>query len=545
MQKLDNLQLNWLYPLKRKILIGILGILTLSIIATMLVIALFLRSNLINDSKIKTQELSNAIKSSLSSLMLKRDPDMILDTVKNIGNSNNSIVKAFIINKTGRIAYSSDQREIGKVLDRYTEPSCRGCHKKLDIAPPETTLIMNIDGVRVHRNVRVIYNESACYGCHSKSDRINGKLIIDRSLKKTYSFIASIEIIIFASGLVCLVLLIPFLSNLLSRGLDQYILKIVNQNSELSLLYVMIERLSKTIDFEELKHIVVDIVNETLDSEQINLIFPRGKREFSSTTWTKGVGKATRKRVDKDDPLLPIINEWLDGKLTEGKVSDAGKDVIMPIIKSNTRLALIIARKEANSFDPLRLGLVKTMCSHIAVAFENAMLYDMAITDELTRLYAPRHFKYIIDKKFLDFEKYGEKITLLMLDIDNFKKINDTYGHMAGDSVLREVARLIQYSVRDGDLAFRYGGEEFAVILPSTDAAGGTYVAERIRGSIETALFEAGEHNLKVTISIGVSTCPDNAQTIRDLIMAADKALYTAKQTGKNRVVVGESKPSF
>ena len=177
-----------------------------------------LRSSLLNDSKSKTQELSNAIQSSLGSLMLMRAPDMIQGTIENIGKNNHSLIKAFILDKTGRIAYSSDKSEIGKVLNKYNEQSCHACHQKIDAAPPETTIIINTNGIKIHRNVRVIYNEKACYGCHLKSDRINGKLIIDRSLKQTYSLITSIGLIIFGSGLVCLIFLVPFLSKVCQKA---------------------------------------------------------------------------------------------------------------------------------------------------------------------------------------------------------------------------------------------------------------------------------------------------------------------------------------
>ncbi|MBI5205825.1 MAG: GGDEF domain-containing protein [Nitrospirae bacterium] len=543
MQNLNSIKIDWLYPLKKKIIIGILGILTFSVIATMIFIALMLRSSLINDSKDKTQELSNAIQSSLSSLMLMRDPDMIQGTIENIGKNNHSLIKAFILDKTGRIAYSSDKSEIGKVLDKYHEQSCHACHQKIDAAPPETTIIINTNGTRVHRNVRVIYNETACYGCHLKSDRINGKLIIDRSLKQTYSLITSIGLIIFGSGLVCLIFLVPFLSKVLSKGMDKYINKIVRQNSELTLLYVMIERLSKTIDLEELKAIVFEIVKDTLGADEMDIILPKPNKEYSITAWSRSTGKIVRRKIDTGDPLLLIINDWMDGKIKDEKISDDRKQIYMPIEKSSAHLALLVVRKTDVSFDPVRLGLIGIMSSHISVAFENARLYYIAITDELTHLYTQRHFRYCIDKKFLDYEKYGEKITLLMMDIDDFKKVNDTYGHMAGDSVIKEVANIIMASVRDNDLAFRYGGEEFAVILPSTGIEGGKHVAERIRESIASAVFEKGTHNLKETISIGVSICPDNAKSVRDLILTADQALYKAKQTGKNKVVVNEVGP--
>jgi diguanylate cyclase (GGDEF)-like protein len=215
----------------------------------------------------------------------------------------------------------------------------------------------------------------------------------------------------------------------------------------------------------------------------------------------------------------------------------------MPITKSDHPLALIVVRKLEGVLDPLGLGLVGAMRSHIAMAFENAQLYNLATTDELTHLYTARYFRYCIEKKFSNYKMYGEKLTLLMLDLDDFKKINDTYGHLAGDSVLKEAAKRIMDSLRDSeDLAFRYGGEEFSVLLPSTDPRVGKLVAERIRENIADSVFETENDRLRMTVSIGASTLPDNALTLKDLIFSADAALYEAKRTGKNKVVVSKTR---
>ena len=504
----------------------------------MVFIALMLRNNLLMDSKVKTQELSHAVEMTLSSLMVMRNPEMMQSAIENIGRNNHSIKKAFILDRKGRVVYSSDREDIGKVLDRNTEKSCQGCHKNAGDIPAENTIVINSNGLRLHRNVRVIHNEEACYGCHAASERINGKLIIDRSLQTTYSLIAKIELLIFGSGIICIIFLIPFLSSVLSRGVNRYIHEIIRQNVELKLLYVMMERLSKTIDFEELKMIVFEILKETLSPDEIEMVFHKSYGEYRMLMWSRENDEIVRQKITQEDTFSAIIQRWLDGHITEEEISGDNKLVYLPIKKSDRPLALIIVRKKDEPFEAERLGFLKIMTSHISVAFENALLYHLAITDEMTKLYSQRHFRTSIDKKFADFEKYGEKLSLLILDIDNFKQVNDTCGHMIGDSVLRELARLIMFSVRDSDLAFRYGGEEFTVILPSTGEAGANMVAERIRGSVAQHIFEEGSLNLHVTVSIGVSICPDNAQTVKDLMRAADDALYQAKRTGKDKVVM-------
>jgi len=199
----------------------------------------------------------------------------------------------------------------------------------------------------------------------------------------------------------------------------------------------------------------------------------------------------------------------------------------------------VIARKRGSYFDTERLKLCSVISSHIAVAFDNARLYYIAITDELTRTFTKRHFRQCIDQTFIEYQQHGHKFALLMMDLDKFKQVNDTHGHVVGDAVLKRLGEIISSAVRENDLVFRYGGEEFTVILPNTGEKGARYVAERIRSTMEAAVFEPGTIDLKLTISIGIETCPE-APSIHDLIVAADQALYAAKRQGRNQVVLAD-----
>lgn len=271
--------------------------------------------------------------------------------------------------------------------------------------------------------------------------------------------------------------------------------------------------------------------------DEINLIFHKTGDEYRVNTWSKQNGAVNRKKIDKEDPLFATIDDWLKGKITENTRSNDNKIICMPIRKSDTNIALITVKRIENSFENIPQKLVDIMSSHISVAFENAHLYHIAITDELTSLYTQRHFRASIVERFVDAKKLGNKLSLLFMDIDNFKMINDQYGHMVGGSVLKSVAKHIMLSIRDNDLAFRYGGEEFAVILPSTDYPMAYQVAERVREDIAAFVFEKDTLNINVTVSIGISVCPDDVDSVEDLISTSDKALYKAKQTGKNKVV--------
>lgn len=529
---------DWLYIYKKKIILGILLVLTLAITATMVFIALLLRDRLIDDSKIKTNELSQIIKMNLSQLMVVRDPDQIQTILENLNSKESSVAKAFILNRNGMVMYSTDKKERGMVIDNMSDKSCIGCHISSVLSNKNTTIILDINGTRVLRNVNVIYNDTPCHTCHPASQRINGKLIIDRSLKPTYTLIATLELIIACSGIIVLIIIVPLLSRLLSKGLNKYINEIVLKSTELSLLYGVVERLSKTIEMADLKHTVVDIIKDVLQADEIDIILPKEYRDSGAIAWREADNKIYRRKIEHEDPLNLIVNKWLKGEISDDRISADKKLVYMPLSKGDNRLALIIVRKKTGEFDPFRLGLISIITSHLAVAFENAMLYHIAITDELTNLYSKRYFRYSIEKKFVLYDTYGEKLSLLMIDVDNFKKINDTYGHPVGDLVLKDISHCILVSVRDDDLAFRYGGEELSVLLPATDSSSAKVVAERIRETIANYAFNTGDQTISVTVSIGVASCPQNSTNIRDLIVEADKSLYDAKKTGKNKVVV-------
>jgi len=167
----------------------------------------------------------------------------------------------------------------------------------------------------------------------------------------------------------------------------------------------------------------------------------------------------------------------------------------------------------------------------------------MSITDELTQLYNRRYFHARLDEEIQRFERYGHSCSLLMLDIDFFKHINDDHGHQAGDEILAGIAAIAQSNTRKVDVVARYGGEEFVVILPETDETGAHVIAEKLRGLIEKHEFPISDgETLRVTASFGVSSLgsvdKDTSDKSQQIIKQADDALYKAKETGRNTVVI-------
>jgi len=166
-----------------------------------------------------------------------------------------------------------------------------------------------------------------------------------------------------------------------------------------------------------------------------------------------------------------------------------------------------------------------------------------AITDALTGLSNRRHFSGCLGLEVRRCRRYRLRLSLLMLDLDEFKRLNDRYGHPFGDLVLQRVGRVLRRAVREADIACRYGGEEFAVILPETDRLGGHAVAERIRQHIEREFADTpvGNRRIRLTLSGGIASYPDDAADAAGLIDRADQALYLSKRQGKNRVSVYHS----
>jgi len=159
-----------------------------------------------------------------------------------------------------------------------------------------------------------------------------------------------------------------------------------------------------------------------------------------------------------------------------------------------------------------------------------------AISDGLTGLFNQTYFRQVLQREVQRARRHGRELSLVMLDLDDFKKINDSRGHVEGDRVLTSAADVIRSGLREIDLAARYGGEEFAVLLPDTPRNGGYAVADRIRSGIEKRFGRRRSH--RVTVSGGVAACPSDARTAEDLVRRADSGLYQAKASGKNQIVL-------
>ncbi len=166
----------------------------------------------------------------------------------------------------------------------------------------------------------------------------------------------------------------------------------------------------------------------------------------------------------------------------------------------------------------------------------NQELEHLSRTDRMTQLYNRGYWEEMAGHEFKRCQRYGHTSTMVMLDIDHFKRVNDTYGHQVGDEVIRALATTLRAAIRESDLAGRYGGEEFAIILCETDMAGALQFCERVRANVEAMLVEALGESVRFTISLGVSRFTDDTPSLEMWLKEADAALYYSKETGRNRV---------
>jgi diguanylate cyclase (GGDEF)-like protein len=539
-------------------------------------------------AELETARLGQTLELALRQSMLRK-PDLTLSTTLADVQQTPGILRVWVIDKNGRVARAGDQAAIGRVLDKTQNAICKVCHANTLFAGARTVFTQDEAGTPILRYLRPIANEKACWGCHDPKTRLNGILLLEESTQPYQAALRTVQGRLSVTGGVTLAVLavitvlaatilvhwpvgrlmacvrqlgagdlavrVPVhgrgelaeladsfngMAEQLSRSLEE----VRNKNLELSEIYSTLERLTKTINLAELKDIVLQTMLDMFEADRVLLLSNLTAYE-SGEMLTRLRGESRLYRIDcipeggtPPEGLPPeIAGGWSRGEVHEPYVVDDGKMAVIPVKGGERRLALVVVLRQ----QPLRHAkadpkMLKAVAGHIGVAFENARLYSLAIRDDLTRLFNRRHFRNRVADTIIRYQQSGQCFGLILLDLDHFKDINDWCGHLAGDEVLRQVARALLRTIRMGDSAYRYGGEEFAVLLPEADQAIAWAVAERIRlelGDLKIQLNADG--NVAVTASLGIALCPAHGTSVHDLVAAADAALYTSKSEGRNR----------
>jgi diguanylate cyclase (GGDEF)-like protein len=313
--------------------------------------------------------------------------------------------------------------------------------------------------------------------------------------------------------------------------------------------------LSSTLEQEQLLGLVLKYLMKLVACDSSSIMLIQGNK--ARVVAARGVLKSTHiLPAEIDLPGDSLFQEIVDGHryiLIQDAASDPrlnyleGMDsmrscICVPLVAHSTTVGLLtVGSAQIDLYQEKDAVLVQSFAGHVALALDNARLYremrHSAHTDGLTGLYNRRYLHQELERELARSRRYGHPLSLIICDLDNFKKYNDQYGHLAGDDLLRELGDLMKSYIRKSDTAFRYGGEEFAVILPHTDQRSAVILSERLREAISARNFLIREKLQigHITISIGVASCPDDATEVDSLINTADMALYQAKTT-KNRV---------
>lgn len=306
-----------------------------------------------------------------------------------------------------------------------------------------------------------------------------------------------------------------------------------------ALLDQVCSTLSDTFHYNKIAIMIVDrSTNELVFKASLgyqNIMGEMGRRLKIGREGITGMVAATGEPIMVKDVTQNQHYVSIDGRTRS--------ELAVPLkIKQQVVGVLNVESDNVNAFDQVDLRLLTTLASQVAVALENARLYEetelLAVTDGLTGLNNHRFFQSFFERELNRARRYNHPLSLIMIDIDHFKKINDTLGHPVGDVVLQNVARILHDQARDVDLAARYGGEEFMLVLPETRKAEAQMLAERIRKAVEGNRFddEITKAIGRVTISLGVSGFPEDGSEKNEIIDKVDKALYRAKAGGRNQV---------
>jgi diguanylate cyclase (GGDEF)-like protein len=325
---------------------------------------------------------------------------------------------------------------------------------------------------------------------------------------------------------------------------DDELLKSLRETGEFLMPFNQIAKaLTSTIEPREVLAIVVQQVSSVLHPSSWSLLLddPKTGELYFEIAVGEGAEKLKSVRMKRTEGIAGAA-------FTTGEVQlvyDAKKNVVALPLKARGRvlgvLELVDGLNAATKKEDLQA--LRSIADYAAIAIDNALnfqrIQELTLTDEHTGLYNTRHLYEMLNREVERASRFDRPISLVFMDLDHFKEVNDAHGHLAGTAVLREVGEVLKTTIRKVDAAFRYGGDEFALLLVETDANGARVVSHRILNRLRHHVFLADRGKaVRITASVGIATFPDDARAVDELLHAADRAMYRAKAIGRDEVVL-------
>jgi len=385
-------------------------------------------------------------------------------------------------------------------------------------------------------------------GCPLKmQDQLVGVLILDRNLERPFSVLEMKHLEIFAIQLVELI-------QIGKRYLEQ-----LDRNMEYRIFYQAMSRLARSLATNEVLEALAGVCQEVAPSTHILIALLDEARLAYEVAFAHGIPELQGRKVDShgrtwlswmlNSKSGPIMLRDIRSHVSTMPIASPKEEpapvrsmLLIPLMAEGAQLGVVmLGTTKVDYYRHWHMRILTSICSQASANIENSLLHRKvateALSDGLTHLYNHRFFQERLQSECSRVKRGGGTLSLLMIDIDHFKKVNDTFGHRVGDMVLQQTAAILKGRLRSEDTIARYGGEEFVVILSGSGKKGAYKMAERSRLAVKRAVFSAEEQKIGASVSIGTATFPEDASEPWELIERADRALYAAKEQGRDRVV--------
>ncbi|HUK55930.1 MAG TPA: sensor domain-containing diguanylate cyclase [Nitrospiria bacterium] len=338
---------------------------------------------------------------------------------------------------------------------------------------------------------------------------------------------------------------------------------LAQRSKELSFFINSGKALTSTLEFNKILRVIMERAQRLIKCDAWSLLLLDEEAQelrFVAAKGTKGIKKIRLKVgqgiagwVAKTGQPLIIHDVRKDRRFNRAAdriIRFKTRSVLcVPIVNKKRTIGVLemINKQNREPFDETDQDLLRKLVDQAAIALERASLYErmsnLAITDDLTKLFNFRYLDQILDREINRCRRYGSVLSIIFFDMDYFKHVNDTHGHLMGSKVLIEVAHILIENLRDVDIIARYGGDEFVVVLPETNVETAIRITHRLHKSLKAHEFLKDEGlQIRMSASYGIAGYPEHALTKRDLVRMADQAMYLAKNSGRDQICIAEKR---